>query len=73
MDAFTLILGLLLIGGALALILYPFWQQTRPEAIFRMNNAGQTLEEYQARYQAYRRLWPLMADYQGELSAPSDR
>ena len=71
MDAFTLILGLLLIGGALALILYPFWQQTRPEAIFRMNNAGQTLEEYQARYQAaLAAIKDLMFDYEmGKVSA----
>lgn len=52
MDILTLIISLALGGGALALIFYPLWQQTRPEAIFRVDRSGQTLEEYQARYQA---------------------
>jgi len=52
MDALTLIIIAALIGGALALIFYPLWQQTRPEAIFRLDQSGQTLEEVEARYQA---------------------
>jgi Zn finger protein HypA/HybF involved in hydrogenase expression len=52
MDILTLIISLALGGGALALIFYPLWQQTRPEAIFHIDRSGQTLEEYQARYQA---------------------
>ncbi|HEX9924132.1 MAG TPA: zinc ribbon domain-containing protein [Anaerolineae bacterium] len=52
MDALTLITIAVLIGGALALIFYPLWQQTRPEAVFRVDGSGQTLEEYEARYQA---------------------
>jgi hypothetical protein len=52
MDVLTLIIIATLIGGALALILYPLWRQTRPDAIFRIDRSGQTLEEYEARYQA---------------------
>lgn len=52
MNYLTLILSLALGAGALALIAYPLWQQTRPEALFRVNRTGQTLAEYQARYQA---------------------
>ena len=50
MEPVTLIISLALVVGALALIFYPLWQQTRPEAIFRVNSAGQTLEEHEARY-----------------------
>ncbi len=71
MDTLTLISGLVLGGGVLALILYPLWQQTRPEAIFRVDRSGQTLEEYQARYQAtLAAIRDLMFDYEmGKVSA----
>ena len=65
MDALALVLSVALVGGALALILYPLWQQTRPEAIFRASRYGQTLEEYQARYQAVlAAIRDLMFDYE---------
>ncbi|MCL4297662.1 MAG: zinc ribbon domain-containing protein [Anaerolineae bacterium] len=52
MDALTLTLSLALVAGAFGLILYPLWQQTHPEAALPPDRSGQTLEEYQARYQA---------------------
>jgi hypothetical protein len=51
MDALTLTISLALTAGVFGLILYPLWQQTRPEAL-QTGRSGQTLEEYQARYQA---------------------
>ncbi len=71
MAALPLVIIVILIGGALALIFYPLWQQTRPEAIFRVNRPGQTLEEYQARYQAVlAAIKDLMFDYEmGKISA----
>jgi hypothetical protein len=71
MDALILIFIVILIGSALTLIFYPLWQQTRPEAIFRINRAGQTLEEYQARYQALLdAIKDLMFDYEmGKVAA----
>ncbi len=71
MAALPLVIIVILIGGALALIFYPLWQQTRPEAIFRINRPGQTLEEYQARYQAVlAAIKDLMFDYEmGKISA----
>jgi predicted nucleic acid-binding Zn ribbon protein len=52
MDALTLTLSLALVAGAFGLILYPLWQQTHSEAGLQPDRSGQTLEEYQARYQA---------------------
>jgi predicted nucleic acid-binding Zn ribbon protein len=71
MDALALVLSVALVGGALALILYPLWQQTRPEAVFRTSRYGQTLEEYQARYQAVlAAIRDLMFDYEmGKVAA----
>ena len=71
MDALSLILSLALGIVVLAVILYPLWQQTRPEAIFRVDRSGQTLEEYQARYQAIlAAIKDLMFDYEmGKVSA----
>jgi len=71
MEPVTLIISLALVLGAMALIFYPLWQQTRPEAIFRVNPAGQTLEEYEARYQAtLASIKDLMFDYEmGKVSA----
>ncbi len=71
MDPVTLILGLALVGGALALILYPLWQQTRPESVFQTNRAGRTLEEVEARYGAtLAAIKDLMFDYEmGKVAA----
>lgn len=52
MDALTLTLSLALAACAFGLILYPLWQQTRSETVLQYDQSGQTLEEYQARYQA---------------------
>jgi hypothetical protein len=52
MDVLTLTLSFVLIAGAIGLILYPLWQQTRSEAVLQSDTSGQTLEEYEARYQA---------------------
>ena len=70
MDHLSLILILALGVGVLLLIAYPLWQQTRPEAIFRANRSGQTLAEYQARYQAaLDSIRDLMFDYEmGKVS-----
>jgi hypothetical protein len=65
MEPLTLILSLALGAAALALIIYPLWQQTRPEAIFQVDRSGQTFEEYQARYQAVlAAIKDLMFDYE---------
>jgi len=71
MDALALMVSLALVAGAFGLILYPLWQQTRPEAIFRVDRSGQALEEYQARYQAtLDAIRDLMFDYEmGKISA----
>jgi predicted RNA-binding Zn-ribbon protein involved in translation (DUF1610 family) len=71
MDALTLFISLILTGGVLALILYPLWRRTRPEAIFHLDRSGQTLEEYAARYQAaLAAIRDLMFDYEmGKVSA----
>jgi DNA-directed RNA polymerase subunit M/transcription elongation factor TFIIS len=71
MDILPFIMSLALGLGTLALILYPLWQQTRPEAVFRVDRSGQTLEEYQARYQAsLAAIRDLMFDHEmGKVSA----
>ncbi len=71
MDVLTLTISLALVAGALGLILYPLWQQTRPEAFFHVDHSSQTLEEYQARYQAaLAAIKDLMFDYEmGKVSA----
>lgn len=71
MDTLSLIASVALIGGTLALIFYPLWQQTRPEAVFRLDGSGQTLEEVEARYQALlAAIQDLMFDYEmGKVSA----
>ncbi len=50
MDTLTLVIILVLVGLALLLVLYPLWQQTRSD--LKTSASGQTLEEYEARYQA---------------------
>ena len=71
MDALTLFISLLITGGVLAFILYPLRRQTRPETTFQPGQAGQTLEEYEARYQAaLAAIRDLMFDYEmGKVSA----
>jgi hypothetical protein len=71
MEPLSLIAIVALIGGALTLIFYPLWQQTRPEAVFPIDRSGQTLEEYEARYQALLdAIRDLMFDYEmGKVSA----
>lgn len=71
MDVLTLTATFVLVAGALGLILYPLWQQTRPEALIQLDSSGQTLEEYQARYQAaLAAIKDLMFDYEmGKISA----
>jgi predicted nucleic acid-binding Zn ribbon protein len=71
MDALTLTLSLALVAGAFGLILYPLWQQTHSEAGLQSDRSGQTLEEYQARYQAsLEAIKDLMFDHEmGKISA----
>ena len=71
MDFLTLFIMILLGVAVLALIFYPLWQQTRSDAIFQVDRAGQTLEEHQARYQALlASIRELMFDYEmGKVSA----
>jgi uncharacterized OB-fold protein len=71
MDAFTLTVSLALTAGVFGLILYPLWQQTRPEITLQTGRSGRTLEEYQARYQAtLDAIKDLMFDYEmGKISA----
>jgi hypothetical protein len=70
MDILTLTMSLVLVAAALGLILYPLWQQSRPQALFQPDSSGQTLEEYQARYQAaLAAIKDLMFDYEmGKVS-----
>jgi DNA-directed RNA polymerase subunit RPC12/RpoP len=71
METLPLVISFVLICMALLLILYPIWKQTRPEAILSVDRSGQTLEEYQARYQAaLAAIKDLMFDYEmGKVSA----
>ncbi len=71
MDTATIIIALSLIVVAVLLIAYPLWKQTRPEAMFKVTRTGQTLEEYQARYQALlASIKDIMFDYEmGKVSA----
>lgn len=70
MDVLTLLTSVVLVVGAFALVLYPLWQQTRPDAIFKVERSGQTGEEYQARYHAaLAAIKDLMFDYEmGKVS-----
>ena len=70
MDPLTLIISLALISGVLLFVLYPLWQQNRSRAVFQINPSGQTLEEYQARYEAaLAAIKDLMFDYEmGKVS-----
>lgn len=70
MDVLTILTSLMLVLGAFALVLYPLWQQSRPDIIFKVEGSGQTGEEYQARYQAaLAAIKDLMFDYEmGKVS-----
>lgn len=70
MDILTLTLSILLAGLALGIILYPLWQQYHAEAILLADPAEQTLENYEARYQAaISAIKVLMFDYEmGKVS-----
>jgi len=70
MNTATIIITLSLIVIAVLLIAYPLWKQTRPEAMFKVTRTGQTLEEYEARYQALlAAIKDLMFDYEmGKVS-----
>ena len=73
MDILNLIITLALVGGTLTLVLYPLWRQTRSDTSFRINRAGRTLEEYEARYQAaLAAIKDLMFDYEMGKVAPED-
>ncbi|MBN1994152.1 MAG: zinc-ribbon domain-containing protein [Anaerolineae bacterium] len=67
MDILTLLITLILVGGMLALVLYPLWSQTRPANI---DYSGRTLAEDEARYQAVlAAIRDLMFDYEmGKVS-----
>ena len=52
MDTFTIIGSLVLVGVALVLVLYPLWQQTRLQASLQASPTAESVEEYEARYQA---------------------
>jgi len=49
MDTLAIILSLVLVGGTLALILYPLWRQPQTRS---RDASGRTAEELEARYQA---------------------
>jgi hypothetical protein len=70
MDTIAIVVSLVLIGLALAIILYPLWQQTHTETPLEMHAAGQTLEELQVRYEAsLAAIKDLMFDYEmGKVS-----
>jgi hypothetical protein len=70
MNTPSLIATLVLIGIALLLVLYPLWRQTRSDNTSQIDQSGQTLEEYQVRYQAHlAAIKDLMFDYEmGKVS-----
>ncbi|NJN95264.1 MAG: hypothetical protein HC875_14735 [Anaerolineales bacterium] len=73
MDAFTLLTTIVLVAGAFGLILYPLWQQSHAEIPLQPSRIGQTMEEYQARYQAtLAAIKDLMFDYEMGKIAPDD-
>jgi hypothetical protein len=70
MDALTLFITLILVGGAFTLVLYPLWQRpTRPTT--EIDRPGQSLAEVEARYQAaLAAIRDLMFDYEmGKIAA----
>ena len=72
MDTFLVVAILLLISIALLLVLYPLWQQTRPQTAEQTHHVGQTFDEIEVRYQAtLDSIRELMFDY--ELGKVSDQ
>ncbi len=70
MDIQIVIIILLLVGAALALIIYPL---IRFKATFQTHRSGQTLQEYETRYQAaLTAIKDLMFDYEMGKIFPSD-
>lgn len=73
MNIPLLITTLVLISMALLLVLYPLWRQTRSNNASQINQPGQTLEEYQVRYQAHlAAVKDLMFDYEMGKVSPED-
>jgi hypothetical protein len=71
MTPTAIIITLALVAGALALVLYPLWRQTRTQVM--PTRAGQTLEEYEVRYQAgLAAIKDLMFDYEMGKITDSD-
>jgi len=65
MEFLTILVVIILGLTALLLIGYPLWKQTRVHSVFRVDRTGQTLEEYQARYNAtLASIKDLMFDYE---------
>ena len=63
MDTLAIFLSLVLVGGTLALILYPLWRQ--PQTRMNRDASGRTAEELEARYQAsLAAIRDLMFDYE---------
>lgn len=72
MDPITVIISIALAGGVVGLILYPLWQEHQPTTI-TARRPGQTLEEYQLRYQAaLASIKELMFDYEMGKLTPED-
>ena len=71
MNIPALISILILVGVALLLVLFPLWQQTRPQNSSQIVPSGQTLEEIRVRYQAQlAAIKDLMFDYEmGKVSS----
>jgi hypothetical protein len=70
-EILILIVGLVLVGGTLALVLYPLWRQTPAAVTPGLDRPGRSLEEYEARYQVtLAAIRDLMFDYEmGKVSA----
>lgn len=73
MDGFTFLASIALVAGAFGLVLYPLWQQAHTDAPPQPDRSGQTMEEYQARYQAtLAAIKDLMFDYEMGKISPED-
>lgn len=73
MDGFTFLASIVLVAGAFGLVLYPLWQQTHTDVSPQPDRFGQTMEEYQARYQAtLAAIKDLMFDYEMGKISPED-
>ena len=73
MDTLTWISSFLLVGGALVLVLYPLWRQSRQMISAADDQTGQTLEEAEVRYQvALQAIRDLMFDYELKKVSTAD-